>query len=266
MAFNLINMTLKDSREVIQKMGPFEVIEHVYDPSVAPDNAVAEYFMSEMDVCRKQLLVQMDGSFGLIMQAGAMQMMLGDISVKTNVKGVGGLLKGKARGMATGESTVKPLYEGQGIVLLEPTYKHIILQDLKSWGGSVVVEDGMFLASAGNVEQRAVMRSNVSSAVAGGEGIFNLGLEGTGVIALESNVPFDELITIELNNDIVRIDGPYAVAWSTGLQFTVERTTKTLIGSAASGEGLVNVYRGSGRILLSPISSTRSYAAATHNM
>ena len=54
-------------------------------------------------------------------------------------------------------------------------------------------------------------------------------------------------------NDVVKIDGNMAIAWSTGLQFTVERTTKTLVGSAASGEGLVNVYRGTGRILVAPV-------------
>lgn len=37
------------------------------------------------------------------------------------------------------------------------------------------------------------------------------------------------------------------------LDFTVERSSKTLIGSAASGEGLVNVYRGTGKVLLAPV-------------
>lgn len=126
----------------------------------------------------------------------------------------------------------------------------------------MVVEDGMFLASMGNVESKAVMRSNVSSAVAGGEGLFSLGLYGDGVVALESPVPQEELITIDLDNDVVKIDGSMAVAWSPSLQFTVERTTKSLIGSAASGEGLVNVYRGTGRVLMCPTSPTGPIAAA----
>ena len=37
------------------------------------------------------------------------------------------------------------------------------------------------------------------------------------------------------------------------LDFTVERSGKTLVGSAASGEGLVNVYRGTGKVLLAPV-------------
>ena len=44
-----------------------------------------------------------------------------------------------------------------------------------------------------------------------------------------------------------------AIAWSNSLTFTVEKTTRSLMGSAASGEGFVNVYRGTGRILIAPV-------------
>lgn len=54
-------------------------------------------------------------------------------------------------------------------------------------------------------------------------------------------------------NDVVKIDGNMAIAWSESLKFTVERTTKTLLGSAASGEGLVNVFHGKGKILMAPV-------------
>ena len=44
------------------------------------------------------------------------------------------------------------------------------------------------------------------------------------------------------------MDGNFAICWSGSLSFTVERSGKSLIGSAASGEGLVNVYRWRGHI------------------
>ena len=45
-----------------------------------------------------------------------------------------------------------------------------------------------------------------------------------------------------------------AIAWSGSLDFTVERSGKSLdFGSAASGEGLVNVYRGTGKVLMAPV-------------
>lgn len=57
----------------------------------------------------------------------------------------------------------------------------------------------------------------------------------------------------DIDNDVVKIDGNMAIAWSPSLNFTVERSSKTLVGSAVSGEGLVNVYRGTGKILMAPI-------------
>ena len=51
---------------------------------------------------------------------------------------------------------------------------------------------------------------------------------------------------------MLKVDGNHAIAWSKSLEFTVERSGKTLIGSAASGEGLVNVYRGTGKVLMMP--------------
>ena len=98
-----------------------------------------------------------------------------------------------------------------------------------------------------------VMRSNLSSAAFGGEGLFNLCLEGNGLVVLNSPCPKEELYEIILQNDVVKIDGNHAVCWSKSLEFTVEKSGKSLIGSAASGEGLVNVYRGSGKILMSPL-------------
>lgn len=56
----------------------------------------------------------------------------------------------------------------------------------------------------------------------------------------------------QMQNDVVKIDGNMAIAWSNSLEFTVEKTTKSLIGSAISKEGFVNVYRGTGTILMAP--------------
>ena len=63
---------------------------------------------------------------------------------------------------------------------------------------------------------------------------------------------------MELNDDVLKVDGNFAIAWSGSLNFTVERSGKSLVGSAASGEGLVNVYRGTGRVLLAPV--TKGFA------
>jgi uncharacterized protein (AIM24 family) len=255
------------NRSFIQRLGRFSVLEYRCDMSVAPGNAVSEYFMSKMGVRRRQVVIQLNQSAGAVLQAGAMQWTLGNIDMTTGIKGAGDLFGKMMRGAVTGESAIKPEYVGTGVVVLEPTHKHIILQNVATWGpGGMVVEDGMFLACDATVQHRLVARSSVSSALGGGEGLFNLALAGSGVVALESNVPYDELIEIDLVNDTLKIDGHMAVAWSSTLQFTVERSGKTLIGSASSGEGLVNVFRGTGKVLMSPVAATYSLGAAAYNV
>jgi len=245
-----------ENRKFIDSAGSFKVLEYQKDASVTSVNAQTEYFMSKMNVKRRQLVYTLDGKNSLVMQAGAMQWTLGNISISTGVKGAGDFMSKMFKGSVTGESAVKPEYKGTGTVVFEPTYKHIILQDVSTWGKGMVVEDGMFLACDGTVKQSIVARKNVSSAALGGEGLFNLALSGQGIVALESRVPMVELVEVQLNGEELKIDGNFAVCWSAELDFTVEKATKSLIGSTASGEGLVNVYRGIGKVLMSPVSYT----------
>lgn len=250
--YQIKNLLENDDIRVLTELGPFTVIEYLRDLSVSPANAATAYFASEMNVRRRQVICDLKKA-NITLQAGAMQWMVGNVNATTGIKGVGDLFGKAIRGKATGESAIKPEYTGDGTLVLEPTYKYILLEDLADWNGSVVLEDGLFLACDSKLTHKAVMRSNLSSAVAGGEGLFNLGLSGSGVVALECPCPREELIEIYLQDDVLKIDGNMAIAWSGNLDFTVERSGKTLIGSAASGEGLVNVFRGTGKVLMAPV-------------
>lgn len=261
-----LNNFNNDTRKVVDKLGNFSVIEYEKDSSVSIQSAQAEYFMSKMNVRRRQVMVQLNGNNSVVLQAGAMQWMAGDVVATTGVKGVGDFLGKLVKSSVTKESAIKPEYKGNGLVVLEPTYKYIILQNVADWGAGMTIEDGLFLACDSTVNHKVVARTNVSSALMGGEGLFNLSLQGSGVVALESNVPFDELIEIELDNDTLKIDGNLAVCWSSSLNFTVERTTKSLTGSAVSGEGLVNVFRGTGKVLMCPVAPTYSLYASTNSL
>ena len=255
-----------ENRKFAKSIGNFHVLEYVQDASVSPMNAMNEYFMSKMGVRRRQVVIDIDKDHSAIIQAGAMQWMGGNVQATSGVKGIGDLLGKAIKGAVTKETAVKPEYVGEGCLVLEPTYKYIILADIGKWGpAGMTIEDGMFLACDANVNSKVVARKNLSSAVLGGEGIFNLSLQGNGIAALESNVPEDELIEVILENDELKIDGNLAVCWSSNLEFTVERSTKTL-GSAVSGEGLVNVYRGTGRVLMCPVAPTTSLFESTNTM
>ncbi len=256
-----------NNRKIISTINNFHVLEYVQDASVSPMNAIDEYFMSKMNVRRRQVVIDISREHSAVIQAGAMQWMGGNVQATSGVKGLGDLFGKAIKGAVTKETAVKPEYIGEGFLVLEPTYKYIILQDVSKWGSvGMTIEDGMFLACDANVKRNIVARKTLSSAVLGGEGLFNMSLQGNGAVALESNVPEDELIEIELENDELKIDGNLAVCWSSNLDFTVERTTKTLVGSAVSGEGLVNVYRGSGRVLMSPVAPTDSLFSSTNTL
>ena len=247
---NLFNQT--EVHKIINQKGVFSVLEYDHDVSVTEGSAMSAYFASKMNVRKRQVIANLNDS-GVVIQAGAMQIMMGDLDAATNVKGAGDLLKKAIGSKVTGESAIKPRYRGKGILVLEPSYKYILLEDLANWNGNMVIEDGMFLACDDTVNLSVTARSTMSSAMLGHEGLFNTALTGSGVVVLESPVPPEELFVVDLNDDVVKIDGNMAIAWSSSLKFTVERTTKTLVGSATSGEGLVNVYRGTGRVLIAPI-------------
>ena len=250
--YKISNFSDNDDVKIIDQSGPFEVIEYQRDLSVMPEDAQLAFFCSQMNVRKRQLKCELSKG-NVTIQAGAMQWMAGDVSATTGIKGAGDFLSKTIRGKVTGESVIKPEYTGDGTLVLEPTYKHIILLDLDEWGNSIVLDDGLFLACESTLKQKAVRRKTFSSAFAGGEGFFNLGLKGSGVVCIESDCPREELVEITLEDDVIKIDGNLAIAWSGSLDFTVERAGRSLLGSAVSGEGLVNVYRGTGKVLLAPV-------------
>lgn len=216
MAYDVSNFLDNDDVSVIAERGPFKVIQYDRDLSCTPEEAMTKYYMSQMYVTKKQLVCDTDKA-SVILSPGKMQ--LGNSSPQR---------------------------------LLESRWSNRSMKDLDEWGGSVTVDDGLFYACEGSTKIKTVARSTVSSAVMGGEGLFNTCLVGHGVVALECRCPEEELIEITLNNDTIRIDGNYAIAWSEDLRFTVEKSGKSLLGSAVSGEGFVNVYSGTGRVLLMP--------------
>ena len=248
---NINNLFNNENIKLIASGGQYFVYEHQKDLSVSPWSAVSEYFMKEMNCKKRQVLVQLNNS-ACKTQAGAMQWVAGNIQTTSGVTGVGNFLGKMVKGAVTGESGVKPEYTGQGFVMLEPTYNYILIEDIAQWGPGVVLDDGLFLCCDMSLQESITKRSNVSSAVIGGEGLFNLKLSGQGYAVLESPVPREELIEFNLENDVLKIDGNMAIAWSKSLQFTVETITGKALGSAATGEGFVNVYRGTGKVLMAP--------------
>lgn len=211
--------------------------------------ATAVYYMEKQNIKVRQIALYLEND-KVVVSSGSMSYFQGNLEMVSGVT-VGNALGRMFRGAVTGEQIAQPEYVGTGMLVLEPSYKHFMVLELAP-KESVIIDDGMFYCAQGSVQVKAVAQKSFSSAIAGGESLFQMQLTGPGLVVLESMVPMEEIDVIDLQNDILKVDGNFAVLRSSSLDFTVERSAKTLVGSAVSGEGLVNVYRGTGQIWLAP--------------
>lgn len=214
-----------------------------------PSMAQQVYFMEQQHIRVRQIALYLNNE-KVTIEKGSMSYFQGDIKMVSGVT-IGNALGRFVRGAVTGEQTAQPEYSGTGLLVLEPSFKHFLVLELAD-RESIIVDDGMFYCSQGSVTVQTISQRTISSAIAGGESFFQQQLTGPGIVILESMVPMAEIDMIDLYNDTLKVDGNFAVLRSSSLDFTVERSAKTLIGSAVSGEGLVNVYRGTGQVWLAP--------------
>ncbi|MDO4453097.1 MAG: AIM24 family protein [Eubacteriales bacterium] len=214
-----------------------------------PSMAQQVYFMEQQHIRVRQIALYLNNE-KVTIEKGSMSYFQGDIKMVSGVT-IGNALGRFVRGAVTGEQTAQPEYSGTGLLVLEPSFKHFLVLELAD-RESIIIDDGMFYCSQGSVTVQTISQRTISSAIAGGESFFQQQLTGPGIVILESMVPMAEIDIIDLYNDTLKVDGNFAVLRSSSLDFTVERSAKTLIGSAVSGEGLVNVYRGTGQVWLAP--------------
>ena len=77
-----------ENRKYAKSIGNFHVLEYVQDASVSPMNAMNEYFMSKMNVRRRQVVIDIDKDHSAVIQAGSMQWMGGNVQATSGVKGI----------------------------------------------------------------------------------------------------------------------------------------------------------------------------------
>jgi uncharacterized protein (AIM24 family) len=215
------------------------------------DTRVAQqmYFLQQQNIKVRQIAVYLNND-KVTVEKGAMSYFQGNLQMVSGITAtniVGKFISSKL----TGETMVQPVYEGTGLLVLEPSFRHYIVLELDN-NESIIVDNGMFYCAQGSVTVKTEIQKTISSALAGGEGLFQTKLTGPGLVVLESPVPECEIDEVDLVNDVLRVDGNFSLIRTASLKFTVERSAKTLIGSAVSGEGLVNVYTGTGKVWLAP--------------
>lgn len=245
------NIKIIDSYEFPQYGMRVEILE--YQKLIGSTNiygAQSLWFMNEANIKCRQIAIYMMNSSCKI-EAGAMSYYQGPLEMTTGINGAGKFVSQMFTGKLTGEKMIMPEYRGSGILVLEPSFKHFFVGELEP-GEEIIVDKGMFYAASTSVNVAPVFAGSATGTLLGGEGIFMQKLSGPGMIVLELPVPMDEINICKLNNDVLRVDGNFAVLRDASIAMTVEGAGKTLVGSAMSGEGLANVFRGSGQVWLAP--------------
>lgn len=207
------------------------------------------FFMEQQNIRVRQIALYLNNETVTI-ERGAMSYFQGPIEMVSGVT-LGNAIGKMFKASVTGEQMSQPKYTGTGLLVLEPSFRHFIVLKLEK-GESIIIDDGMFYCAQGSVTVEMIAQKNVSAALMGGKTLFQQQLVGPGLVILENTVPMQEINVMRLENDVLKVDGRFAILRSSSLEFTVERSAKTLMGSAMSGEGLVNVYRGTGELWLAP--------------
>ncbi|MDU5108987.1 MAG: AIM24 family protein [Clostridium sp.] len=208
--------------------------------------------MKSSSIRLKQGRIILDDS-SIRIEAGALSYMKGNIEIVTKSGGLIGMGKKLFSNKVTGESMFKPILRGTGEVFLEPSFGHFTLIELED--EEIIIDDGLFFACEESIEIEPVMQKSISSLIFGKEGIFQSRLSGSGIVLLEVPVPEKEILRCKLYRDVLKVYGSFAILRSGNIEFTVEKSGTTLVGSAINGEGLLNVYRGTGEVWLVPTKS-----------
>lgn len=250
--YKIYNLTANPNVRVTGQAGPFTIITHLFNLPGQQENKTNAYYAGLMKFQRKQLICSLSEG-DVIIRSGSMQWMAGDVRLTSGVKSLTDYVSRKISARLASQTPVHPVCRGTGLLVLEPTTKNFLIVSLDDWNGSIVLGACTFAAMETSVSFATVVRDSVSAALLGEDGLFSWCLEGTGYAVLEVTPPREELVEVILEDDILRIDGNFAIAWSHSLRYTVEKAASTLIGSALSEEGLVHVFKGTGKVLLAPL-------------
>lgn len=214
-------------------------------PQVGQHPAPVQFGTVKFDVVEKETLKFLKAEFensAIRYESGGMYYMQGNLEMEANLPSAGGFLKS----MVTRESAVKPIIRGSGTVWFEPSFGNFTIMELKNeeW----ILDKGAYYASEMGIDISSFTNKSISGMFSG-EGFFQTKVSGSGKVVMLSNGPLE---TIELNNGKLVVDGSFAVARQASVQLTVAKANKGIFGSMISGEGIVNTFTGTGKVLIAP--------------
>lgn len=231
----------------------FELLEYAPLAGSEPFAVAQQVFtLNRAGVRLRQLRIRLS-SDAVRTEPGALQFLKGRIEMESNTGsggGLGGFMKGALAAARTGETLFKPLYRGSGELYLEPTFGHYWLMEMK--GETLYADQGLFFCAEDSVKVEAHKVESFSARMAGGEGRYQTRVSGTGIVVFRIPVPRSEIVELSLADETLQVDGSFALLRTGEVHFSVEKASSSLVGAMTSGEGLLQTFRGTGRVWIAP--------------
>jgi uncharacterized protein (TIGR00266 family) len=182
-------------------------------------------------------------------EASAMVSMTSNIGVQTQGpgSGAGGLLKGLKRAVLGGESFFTNLFTAQGSpghVSFAPKLCGDMVVHPMQQGEQLLIQGSSYVSAPDSVHVDTKFQG--FKGFFSGESLFFLSATGYGPVLLNA---FGAIDVMDLNGELI-LDTGHLVAFTSGIQYKVEKASRGWITSYLSGEGLVLRMSGQGRLYI----------------
>ncbi|NJM11571.1 MAG: AIM24 family protein [Synechococcaceae cyanobacterium SM1_2_3] len=226
----------EDCFEVLQKQeiagAVFEIVQYKALQG-SDDLLVAEkiFMVNQADIHLKMIRVRLNQS-ELIIEPGALYFMRGHLQLESGIQG--GIASGLMRKFTSGETLFQSRIKGSGEIYLEPTFGHYLLFTIDQ--DALIVDKGAFFCASANMQVSSKLQKNISSALFGGEGLFQTLIKGSGIVVLNSPVPVHELLMYELAaGEKLSVDGNFAFVRSDSVAFHAENLPRPCFSPSPVG-------------------------------
>lgn len=228
----------------------FQILEYENLSGVSSvEGTISINRLQECGVTLKQIRVILDNS-AVKLQSGVLNFMKGNVSIKSNIETSPKFTRMIFKSNNVDESMIKPILKGSGEIFLEPSIEYFTLLELED--DEIVIDDSIFYACEEEVQIYKVTKKIYTEVE---EEVLQLKLKGNGIVILKIPVPEDEILRCKLYKEKLTVNGDLVVLRSGKVNFSVEKSGNTLIGSTIGDEEEIGIYSGIGEVWLSPTKS-----------
>lgn len=169
--------------------------------------------------------------------------------LNANSGGIGGMFKALGRSLSSGESVFISEATGtsnDGLIGIAPAVTGCI-RHLDVGAKQYHLNTGAFLACDASVQYHMIAQKGVGKVLFGGTGgLFVMETSGSGDLFVNA---FGDMMELEVRpGRPLVIDNGHVVAWDSTLDYQIRIASGTF--GFKSGEGLVNEFKGSGKVLI----------------